>query len=106
VQTQGFRGASSRDDGGGPDASHNRWVPIQIIDVSNAGLAALSAVVPPRGERIWFRLEDDPGVEWVEISVVGSSPSGSQHLVRFAFRDNCPYDLFKALVLNGGPVRS
>ncbi len=83
----------------GREAIQNRTVVVSLVDVSHAGLAVLSPAVPPRGERVWFRLENSENPDWIELTTVGASTTPEQlHLVRFAFRESCPYDLFKSLV--------
>ena len=111
--TGSFRGQSSHataepwsDEGDDKEGPLNRVISVSMVDVSHAGLAVLSPVVPPHGERVWFRLDHEQESDWVELSAVGNAPAGSgHHLVRFAFRETCPYDLFKTLVFRAGPSR-
>ncbi|MDR3632427.1 MAG: FHA domain-containing protein [Isosphaeraceae bacterium] len=109
TRAQSLRGgasavASRDNETSSKEGPQNRTVAVSMVDVSHAGLAVLSPIVPPRGERVWFRLDNEQAVDWVELSAVGAAPGGGgQHIVRFAFRETCPYDLFKILVFSGPP---
>jgi hypothetical protein len=82
------------------------WEPMQsrvcgarLVDISQTGVLVLSEAVPPADERVWLRLETPQVTDWVEVVPKGSTPEGpGAHRVRFAFREACPYDIFKAVV--------
>jgi hypothetical protein len=74
---------------------------VRLVDVSQSGLSVLGGEAPPHGQRSWLRLETSPTPEWVEVSLVGTKPAEGASLIRLAFRDSCPYDMFKALVIEG-----
>jgi pSer/pThr/pTyr-binding forkhead associated (FHA) protein len=71
----------------------------RLLDISQTGVLVLSEAVPPAGERIWFRLETPQITDWVEVVPKGSAPgTAGAHRVRLAFREACPYDIFRAVV--------
>jgi hypothetical protein len=71
----------------------------RLVDISQTGLMVLSEAVPPADGRIWLRLETPLITDWVEVVVKGSSLAApGAHRVRLAFREGCPYDIFKAVV--------
>jgi len=94
------------DDASERDVPQNQTVSVSIVDISQAGLAVVSPVSPPLGERVWFRLDQELSLDWIELIAVGSAAAGDgNQLVRFSFRETCPYDLFKSLVFSAGSAR-
>lgn len=75
-----------------------------MLDLSQTGALLLSEAPPPAGQPIWIRLEDAVTTEWIETSLAGiSAHEPGSYLVRVAFRESCPYDLFKQIVYGVGP---
>jgi pSer/pThr/pTyr-binding forkhead associated (FHA) protein len=71
----------------------------RLIDISQTGLLVRSETIPPVDAQVWLRLEDARLPDWVEVVVKGGTPEPSGvYRVRLAFRESCPYDLFKAVV--------
>jgi pSer/pThr/pTyr-binding forkhead associated (FHA) protein len=71
----------------------------RVLDLSQTGLQVLSKTVPPAGTQLWLRLESPQITEWVEVVLKGAADEApGTHRVRLAFRDTCPYDLFKVAV--------
>jgi pSer/pThr/pTyr-binding forkhead associated (FHA) protein len=71
----------------------------RLVDISQTGALVLSEAVPPPGGRIWLRLETPQITDWVEVVLKGSTPEApGTHRVRLAFREACPYDIFKLVV--------
>jgi hypothetical protein len=81
------------------DSMQSRSSAVRLLDISQTGLMVLSEAVPPAGGRLWLRLEAPEVTDWVEVILKGSTPEvPGVHRVRLAFRDACPYDIFKAVV--------
>jgi predicted component of type VI protein secretion system len=81
------------------EAMQSRVSSARLVDISQTGVLVLSEAVPPPGERLWLRLETPQVTDWVEVVLKGSTPQApGAHRVRLAFRDACPYDIFKAVV--------
>lgn len=70
-----------------------------VVDISQMGVAVLCDDVPRPAARIWLRLERPQPTDWVEVDLKGVTRSAQgSYLVRLAFRELCPYNLFKAAV--------
>jgi pSer/pThr/pTyr-binding forkhead associated (FHA) protein len=81
------------------ESMQSRVSSARFLDISQTGALVLSEAVPPSGERLWLRLETPQVTDWVEVVLKGSTPHASgAHRVRLAFREACPYDIFKAVV--------
>jgi pSer/pThr/pTyr-binding forkhead associated (FHA) protein len=81
------------------ESMQSRVSSARLLDISQTGVLVLSEEVPPAGERIWFRLETPQITDWVEVVPKGSAPgTAGAHRVRLAFREACPYDVFRAVV--------
>lgn len=74
--------------------------PARIIDISQNGVAAVVAAVPPLPPQsiMWIGLEPPAVVEWAETRLVAIERAGKEHQVRLSFPDSCPYDFFKIVV--------
>jgi hypothetical protein len=85
------------------DALGLRSRQVRLMSISLSGLSVLSDSTPAVGNSAWFRLENTESQEWSEvfIRVIEPTPHGSL-VVRLEFRESCPYDLFKTVVL-GNP---
>jgi hypothetical protein len=71
----------------------------RLLDISQTGMLVLSETVPPADGQVWLRLESPQPSGWIEVLIKGATAAGpGMHRVRLAFRDTCPYDLFKAVV--------
>jgi hypothetical protein len=73
----------------------------RLLNLSQTGALVLSEAVPPAGVRVWLRLDTPQITDWVEVVLKGSAPAAAgSHRLRLAFREACPYGLFKAVVYN------
>jgi hypothetical protein len=71
----------------------------RIQDISHTGISLHSEAVPELGQPVWVRLDGLEPSDWIEGTLVGSSPGpSSNYLVRIRFLQSCPYDFFKAIV--------
>jgi pSer/pThr/pTyr-binding forkhead associated (FHA) protein len=73
--------------------------PARLVNISQTGVLVLSESVPPADAQVWLRLETPQPSDWIEVVIKGAIPADAgMYRVRLAFREACPYDLFKALV--------
>lgn len=81
------------------ESMRSRTCGARLLDISQTGLLVLSAEVPPADGRIWIRLEGPHVTDWVEVVIKGTTAAtDGAHRLRLAFRDVCPYDVFKAVL--------
>src|SRR5262245_33670031 len=83
------------------DDSH-KSVRATLQDISLGGGAALAEEAPPVGSLVWFRLFGDDQTPWIGINIIAVSRTGllrlGPRLVRWRFRDPCPYQVFKSAI--------
>src|SRR3954470_12302450 len=79
-----------------------RTASARLRDISLAGGSALVESPPPKGTLVWFRLQSDLYSNWLGAYIIGVSRTGvlgrGPRLVRWRFRETCPYEIFKAAI--------
>jgi hypothetical protein len=77
----------------------SRTSPARLLDISQTGVLVLCDALPPANVRVWLRLETPQVSDWVEVIPRGTTSDAlGGHRLRLAFRESCPYDIFKAVV--------
>ena len=79
--------------------------PVLLLSISQTGLLVLTDVVPPPGAELWFRMAEGVALDWVEVDLKVSESNARGNLVRLVFGEQCPYDLFKDVVLGNPSAR-
>src|SRR4051794_17628646 len=79
-----------------------RSVGASLRDISQGGGSGMAEDAPAPGTVLWFRLTGDDTTPWIGATVIGVSKSGflgrGPRLVRWQFRESCPYEVFKAAI--------
>ena len=74
-----------------------------LLEIGQGGAALTADEAPPPGRQVCVRLAEDAGSDWLPAKVVAVSRRWrGPHLVRLAFRDDCPWDVFKAALFGVG----
>ena len=73
-----------------------------LQDISLGGGSALAEEAPPVGSLVWFRLLGDDRTPWIGVNIIAVTRTGllrlGPRLVRWRFRDPCPYQVFKSAI--------
>ncbi len=94
-----YRAVEDRARVGWWEGKHFRSAPARIEDISTGGASVCLGQEPLNAQGVWVRLAGTGPDQWVQAQLVGvaTAEDGSQ-VVRLAFPQSCPYEMFKAVV--------
>jgi hypothetical protein len=91
--------AATRGDANAAGEAKMRSCRAFILNLSHTGALLVSETAPVEGQSMWVRLDGPETSDWVEGSVRAvSKREPGKFLIRYVFRDACPYAFFKAAV--------
>jgi hypothetical protein len=77
-----------------------------VVDISQSGLCLMLSQLPPRDRGLWVGIGGGDPACWSGVVLRSlAEPRPGQFLLRLSFVKDCPYELFKYVVLQPTPDR-